>query len=184
MRRGAIFALIAGAALAAAPAATLAHGGEDEALEKTPAPALVQQALALLSQEDGVGEAQERVEAALKSEDRAGVDLQALRRAKGALGREDQTAATRLLTAALEASEGDGDEAAGDEGMAGEEDEEHAEEGQAADPADSAVTALEHTPEFEPERGTAQWVGVAAGAVLMLLGAGLLLRTRGREITD
>lgn len=51
------------AALVAAPAPAVAHGAEDEALEKTPARALVQQALALLAPGNEAVESHERVEA-------------------------------------------------------------------------------------------------------------------------
>ena len=87
--------------------AALAHGKEDEALEKTPARALAQQALALLSQESKSGEAHERIEAAVESKDREGVDVAMLRRTEAAFERGDEAAATRLIAAALGAAHDD-----------------------------------------------------------------------------
>lgn len=151
------------------------HGGEDEALEKTPARALAQQALAFLSQENKAVEAHERIEAALKSKDRKGVDIASLRRTQAAFDRGDHPAATRLIAEALAPAKGEGpieDEGAMDDG--------HEEEAGTSVSVDVNPAALEHSPEFEPDRGTAEWIGAALGAAAVLLGVALLLRHRRR----
>ena len=169
MRRGLALVL---ATVVLLPGVALGHGKEDEALEKMPARALAQQALAMLSQENKAVEAHERIEAALKSKDREGVDLALLRRTQAAFDRGDHVAATRLIGEALTPTE-DGGAAEADMG-AGDQDDE--------DPGavDVSPEALDHSPEFEPDRGTAEWVGAALGAAALLLGGVLLLRLRRR----
>lgn len=146
----------------------LAHGKEDEALEKTPARALAQQALALLGQENKAAEAQERIEAAVESKDREGVDVALLRRTEAAFERGDQAAATRLIAEALGA---DGAEVAPAVG--------HEEDGDTA-AANVDAAAFEHRPEFEPGRGAPEWLAVGVGVLAVLVGGSLLLRFRGR----
>lgn len=163
------------ALVAIAPGFAFAHGGEEEALEQTPARALAQQALALLSQEESVVEAHERVEAALESEDREGVDEAKLRETQEAFEKGDHELAERLLDAALadqeSAPDGNGgeqhDETAGDT-MA---------DGEAADIAPQTAS-FEHVREFEPDRATAEWVAVALG-LLFVAAAAALARGRG-----
>lgn len=166
----------AAALLAIAPDFAFAHGGEEEALEKTPARALAQQALALLSQEESAVEAHERVEAALESEDRDGVDEAKLRETQRAFEAGDHELAARLLDAAL----------AGQEPRpGGGADEQHEEttndpmvDGEAADIAPQAAS-FEHTREFEPDRATAEWVALAIGLLAVAAAAGALARGRG-----
>ena len=148
-------------AFALSATAVLAHGDEDKALDKMPARALAQQALAMLSQEGKVGEAQERIEAALESMDREGVDMALLRRTRQALEANDQAAAARLIGAALLADGGGREKGSADSNK--------------VDPA-----TLEHQPEFEPGRGTAEWVAVGLGVAAIVAASALLLRSRQR----
>ena len=160
-------------ALATAPLA-LAHGGEEEALEKTPARALAQQALALLSQKNKAVEAHERIEAALKSKDREGVDLALLRRTQAAFERGDHPAATKLINDALtpkaepRAEEGgEGGKAMGD----------HGDEGESVAPGpEIAPEALDHAPEFDPGRSAADDIAALIGLGLIAAASGLLVR--------
>lgn len=152
----------------------LGHGKKDEALEKTPARALAQQALAFLSQENKAVEAHERIEAALKSKDREGVDIAVLRRTQAAFDRGDHAAATRLISQALAPVE---EEGAQGEGAMGDG---HEEEAGSSGSVDVNPAAFDHTPEFESDRGSAEWIGAALGAAAVLLGAALLLRPRRR----
>ena len=163
-RAGAAFA--AAALLFAAP--VHGHGGEEEALEKMPARALAQQALALLAQKGKAVEAHERVEAALRSRAQADVDMRALRGVRAAFEAGDHRRAAALLNRALaepeppasrepgtkQGSPADGSEMPRGDDMAG-----------------SAARALDHRPEFRPERALAEWVAVGAG--LLALGAAL-----------
>ena len=169
-------AAIAVLAIAAGPAG--AHGGEEEALEKTPARALAQQALALLSQENSAVEAHERVEAALESEDRAGVDAGKLRETQRAFDEGDHERAARLLDEAL-ANE---DAPSVKSGMPSEHDEPGAED-PAASSADPQPSSFEHAREFEPDRATAEWVAIAIGLLaLVVAGAGLMRTRRDRVV--
>jgi hypothetical protein len=168
MRR--LLAVVAVLALGALPAGSaLAHGGEEEALENTPARALAQQALALLSQRDKVVEAHERIEAALKSKNRAGVDLALLRQTQRAFDRGDHAEARRLINRALMPKREPPEEEMGGG---------HESEDPSAPTQEDGEAALEHQPSFEPERDTADWIGAALGAAVLLLAGTLLLRRR------
>jgi hypothetical protein len=162
MRRR-FFALFAAAlALALIPAAgALAHGEEEEALAAMPARTLAQQALGLLTQADQPLEAHERLEAALESEDRRRVLIPALREAMQALDRGDHDEAVAHINEALAPAE------------------DPAEPAEEAPDAD--VEALAHAEEFEPERGTQEWIGIGVGGVLIVVALGLLATRRRRE---
>ena len=159
-------------ALALVPASAAAHGGEEEALEQTPARALAQQALALLSQGGSPDEAHERVDAALESEDKAGVDDAKLGEAEGAFEREDYELAAQLLNEALS-----GETAPAPEGGGGEHDEMGAPDEAAAVDPELAPASFEHVEEFRPDRDTAEWIAAALG--VLALGAAALLLFRG-----
>ena len=169
--RSAAALLLAGlaASLAMFPAAAWPHGGEEEALEKTPARALAQQALALLAQEDKAVEAHERIQAALRSKDREGVDFARLREVRSAFDRGDHSAARKLLNRALapmsEESPAHGEPADAGKGGAG--------------PATGDEGALlEHAPQYEPDRGGAEWVAAGVGGGMLLVGTALLIGRR------
>ena len=164
------------ALVAISPGFAFAHGGEEEALEKTPARALAQQALALLSEEESVTEAHERVEAALESEDREGVDEAKLRETQRAFEAGDHELAARLLDQALadqaaQPPPGEGEErhATGDDLMA--------DGGEADEPQPSS---FEHARAYEPDRATAEWVAFALGLVALVAAGGVLARDRNR----
>ena len=176
--------------LAALPAAASAHGGED--LADQPARALVQQALGLLTQQDNVVEAQERLEAALESEDTKNVQLSSVREALAALEEGDTDAAVEHMNGALapeempqteapppeqhdEAAEGgaaEGDAAHSDEG---------GDEGHAAVGSEPVAAALEdHANAVDPSRGGAEWIGFAIGIGLIGVGGAALGLRRER----
>ena len=160
-------------ALLWSPASSPAHGGEDEALEKTPARALAQQALALLAQQDKAVEAHERVEAALKSKDAKGVDRASLLETQKAFDRGDHDRARVLLNQALapkpERKERMTGEAKG-----------HAGDGEGAGAGAAAIDegALDHTREYDPGRDAGEWIALALGLGTLLAAGLLLLRHR------
>ncbi|HZA89294.1 MAG TPA: hypothetical protein VE401_03600 [Solirubrobacterales bacterium] len=163
----------------AAPSA-LAHGEEEEAAAETPARTLVQQALALLTQQENDAEAQEKLELALETEHQEDVDIPVVREALAALEKDDHELAEEHMTAALAAEataaaeeQPAGKEAAREQGAAHEGEEVMVEE-------EAPEKALEHAPAFEPDRGAAEWIalGVGIGAILLALG---LLAARRRE---
>ena len=159
--------------LAASPAPVLAHGGEDDTLEKTPARALAQQALGLLSQEESAVEAHERVEAALESEDKAGVDQAKLRETQDTFEIGDHERAAQLLNEALVeggSSEPVGEPADGQHGAMEEGDE-------AAADTEPAASSFEHTREFKPGRATPEWIAAATGLLALGGAAGALARS-------
>ena len=174
-RCSACLAIAAAVALVAiAPGLAFAHGGEDEALEKTPARALAQQALALLSQEESAVEAHERVDAALESEDREGVDAAKLRQTQRAFEAGDHELAARLLDQALadqgsqaQPGEREQHDATGDDLMA-----------DGGDAEEPQPASFEHAREFEPDRATAEWVAFALGLVALAAAGGALVRGR------
>lgn len=157
-----------------APAAVLAHGGEEGALEKTPARALAQQALALLAQEGKATEAHERIEAALESKDKSRVDVAKLKEVKASFDRGDHDAAKRLIADALAGPPRPEDAEMGDEAA-------HDDEPKAGVPEGQERRALDHALEFEPERGSAEWIALAGGLVLLATAAALLLAARRRR---
>lgn len=152
-------------------ASALAHGGEEETLAETPARSLVQQALGLLAQADDPAEAAERLEAALETEDTAGVALAEVREAIASLRSDDKQAAIERLNEALAANA----ERGGAADLAAAEDENEAHRGPAAE------EPLGHTEEFEAERETEEWVGAAVGAAAILAGLVLLLAGHRRQ---
>jgi hypothetical protein len=174
-RLGLAAALAASVVLFAAPPAALAHGGEEEAAAEAPARTLVQQALALLTQADNPTEATEKLEAALQSEDREGVDIAAVRKALAALENDDHELAVDHLNTALgagEAPEAPAEGAAPDEAAPTGEKGEH----EGAEPAEGA---FEHAEELEPDQGTAEWVALVVGVVLAAGALALLASRRG-----
>jgi len=138
--------------LAAAPPA-LGHGEEEAAAAEVPARTLVQQALALQTQQDDAAEALEKLEAALASEHQEDVDLRAVREAIEALQKDDHELAVEHMNAAL---------------------------GAEPKPAPEEVPeeALEHSPEFEPGRGAEEWIALGVGIAALLAGLGILALRR------
>lgn len=165
------------AVLALAPGSAFAHGGEEEALENTPARTLAQQALALLSQEGSAVEAHERVEAALESEDREGVDEAKLRETQRAFEAGDHELAARLLDEAL----ADKGSAEPSEEPAGAHDEMTEDGAQPSAGIEPQPSSFEHAREFEPDRGTPEWVGFALGLLAIAVAAAGLTRARRRR---
>jgi len=180
-RLGLAAALAACVVLFAAPPAALAHGGEEEAAAEAPARTLVQQALALLTQADNPTEATEKLDAALQSEDREGVDIAAVREALAALENDDHELAVDHLNAALGAGEAPEAPVEGaaplDEAAPTGEEEEHEEGAAPAEGVEPAKGAFEHAEELEPDQGTAEWVALVVGVVLAA-GALALLASR------
>ena len=167
--------------LAALPVAASAHGGED--LTDQPARALVQQALGLLTQQDNVVEAQERLEAALESEDTEKVQLSSVREALAALEEGDKDAAVEQMNAALapeQKPEPEPAEKPGGAQAAPEEEAEHAasEEPMPSEPADEAFE--DHANAVDPDQGTAEWIGLAVGIGLIGVGGAALSLRRER----
>jgi len=161
-----IAALVA-AVLFALPAVALAHGGED--LTDQPARALTQQALGLLTQQDNVVEAQERLEAALESKDTENVDLSSVRKALAALEDGDKDLAVEEMNAALAPEQKPGDEQTGGAPAEPGGDADHA--GEAGMPPEPAEQAFEdHANAVEPDQGLAEWIGLAVGIGLIGVG--------------
>jgi hypothetical protein len=164
------------------PALAAAHGGED--LSEQPARALVQQALGLVTQQGDSGEALERLEAAQESEDTENVDLASVRAAAEALEAGDTAAAVELMNDALTAEQREKkeeDESGGvaveeDEHAAGEEDEHAA--GEVPEPTEGALE--DHANAVDPDRGSAEWIGLAVGIVL-IGGGGAALGLRRKD---
>ena len=164
----AIVAVAAAASLLLSAGPAGAHGEEEEALAQAPARTLVQQAIGLLEQAEEPAEAAERLEAALESEDGEGVALASVRDALAALERDDHEEAAEHLNEALAPAETPEEPA-----------EEHEEEGAvSAEAPPSSAEALSHTEEFEPGRGTEEWVGFAVGIVAIVLALALLAARR------
>lgn len=172
MRRAATAAAVLVTLLA--PGTALAHGGEEDALEKTPARALTQQALALLAQEGKAPEAHERIEAALESKDRDRVDIAKLKEVQAAFDRGDHDSAKRLIAEALAGPPRPDDAEMADEAA-------HDDEPAGGVPEGQERRALDHAPELEPERGSAEWIALTAGLALLAAAAGLLLTGRRRH---
>lgn len=164
----ALVALVVFPGLASAPA--WAHGDEElstepgaesgmsaeeaevAALAVQPARVLAQQALALLIVRGDEHEAAVRLDAALESEDQADVDGELLRQATETLDGGDPEGAEPLLDQALSQPLGE----------------------------ESGSALHEAGREFEPATDAPEVVGIIAGALLALLGAGLLLKDRRR----
>lgn len=177
--RTALPALAIAIVLVALPQAALAHGGED--LSETPARALLQQALGLLTQTDEPVEAAERLEAALESEDQERVQLRPAKKALVALEAGDTAGAAALVKEALEPPEDSkpAEPASGTEGSEtkGKEAPMAEDEAGGEEPA-LTEEALEGTEELDPERGTEEWLGFGLGAALIAIGLAALGRPR------
>lgn len=166
------------AVLLAVPAIASAHGGEE--LAEQPARALVQQGLGLLTQQGDTGEAAERLEAAIASDNKKDVNIADVEKALKALEAGDAAAAVASMNDALtepEEAERPADEepsepAEGEEGAAADQHE----EGEVAE-----ASFEDQTQAIEPEQGTAEWVGLVLGVGLVGVGGGLLLRRRGES---
>ena len=163
--RAALVGLVALMALAVSAGPALAHGDAADVAAKTPARTLVQQALALMTQQNNPAEAEERLEAALKSKKRDGVQISAVRDALDALEAGDSQAAIRHMRTALRAEEAKQPEATGEHGAAGE-------------GLKESEVALGHEAELDPGRGTAEWIALAVGIILGLGALGLLAARR------
>lgn len=139
-----------------APALASAHGagGEDaKSLAMQPARILAQQALAELRVRNDVKDAAERLDAALESNDKSGVDVAVLRSAMETLDRGDSEAAIPMLDEALSRPLG----------------------------ASSGKALHESGREFRPATGAQEIVAIATGATLLALGTLLLMRPRHRR---
>ena len=170
--RALLSALVLASLLAVPPSVALGHGEEGEAAAEVPARTLVQQALALLTQQDDVLEAQEKLEGALESKDKEEVQIASVREALQAVEKDDKKEAVAHMNEAL----APGESAEG--GMPGEDP--SVDDREAAETPEPAAGALEHAKEYEPERGTAEWVGFVIGVALIGL-AGLGLFTTARS---
>ncbi len=151
----AVLTLVVGGLLAA-PGVAYAHGGggaEAEAMAMQPARTLAQQALAELRIRNDVEQAATRLDAALESRDRSGVDMTELRAAMETVDKSDPKAAIPMLDEALSRPLG----------------------------AASGKALHESGREFQPATGAQEIVGIAAGAVLVALGGLLLARSRRRK---
>ena len=139
-------------AILGGPAATaFAHGGDEmevAGLKDQPARVLAQQALAELRVRGAVEEAAVRLDAALESEDTSDVNMPILRQATETLDGGDSEGAVPLLDRALSEPLG----------------------------ATSGKELHEAGREFQPGTDVQEVVAIVAGAVLLLLGAALLLR--------
>ncbi len=135
------------AALLAFPQIAVAHGdeegGEVKQLAMQPARVLAQQALATLQIRSDAKEAAVRLDAALESEDKSGIDVARLRQATETLDAGRPKAAIPLLDAALSRPLG----------------------------SDSGKALHEAGREFSPGTGTQEIVGIALGALLIAVGA-------------
>ena len=153
MQRTAAILLLAG--LIVTPGTALAHGGGGAAAESMamqPSRTLAQQALAELRIRNDVKAAAVRLDAALASKDKRGIDVAVLRTAMESVDKGNPDAAIPLLDQALSRPLG----------------------------AASGKALHESGREFQPATGTQEIVGIAVGAALLALGA-LLLRDRRRR---
>lgn len=132
----------------------LAHGDEAGAevqeLAMQPARVLAQQALSTLRIRNDKKEAAVRLDAALESKDKSGIDVAHLRQATEALDAGRPRAAIPLLDAALSRPLG----------------------------SDRGKALHEAGREFSPGTGAQEIVGIALGALLMAIGAAALWRMR------
>ena len=151
-RRLAIPSLVAVTLGALALAALPAAAGAHggEELSGQPARALVQQALGIVIQQGEGCEVAERLEAALESEDTEGVQLASARKALELVERGNTDAAVKQMNEALA-------------------------------PKEKPEEALEdHADAIEPDRGSAEWTGLAVGIGLIGLGGAALGLRRER----
>jgi hypothetical protein len=143
--------------LLALPPTALGHGdeagGEVEQLAMQPARVLAQQALSTLRIRNDTKEAAVRLDAALKSKDKSGIDVARLRRATETLDAGRPKAAIPLLDAALSRPLG----------------------------SDRGKALHEAGREFSPGTGAQEVVGIVLGLLLIAIGAAALWRTRGRR---
>lgn len=155
-------AAVAAVALVVWPAGALAHGEEqipasEEAeiaeLSEQPARVLAQQALAELQVRGDSGEAGVRLDAALESNDQSDIDTRLLGEAAETLDGGDPEGAVPLLDEALSRPLG----------------------------AASGKALHEAGREFQPATGAQEVVAIIAGAVALLLGGALLLRSHARS---
>jgi LPXTG-motif cell wall-anchored protein len=154
-RRTTVLTMLAVVGLLGAAGPARAHGGggmEAEAMAMQPARTLAQQGLAELRVRNDVKEAAERLDAALESKDKSGIDVAVLRNAMEMVDKGDPKAAIPMLDEALSRPLG----------------------------ASSGKALHEAGREFQPATGAQEIVGIAAGAVLLALGALLLWRARRR----
>ena len=165
--RAVLAGLVALVALAVSAGPALAHGDAADVAAKTPSRTLVQQALALMTQQDNPAEAKERLEAALISKKRDGVQMSAVRDALDALEAGDSQAAIRHMRTALQAKEPKQPEAT---------EEQHA----ADEGLKESEVALGHEAELDPGRGTAEWIALVVGILLGLGALGLLARRHSK----
>ena len=135
-----------------APASAGAHGGgeEAEAMAMQPARTLAQQALAELRIRNDVKQAAVRLDAAVESKDKSGIDVAELRDAMETLDKGNPDAAVPMLDRALSLPLG----------------------------ASSGKALHEAGREFQPATGAQEIVGITAGAALLGLGTLLLWRSR------
>lgn len=154
-RAGSVVVAVLGAfALMWAPApVALAHGGAEAevgALAMQPARVLAQQAIAELEVRNDRREAAMRLDAALESKDHSDIDVARLRQATETLDAGNAAAAIPLLDEALSRPLG----------------------------SDRGKALHESGRKFRPATGAQEVVGIVSGAVLVLIGALLLWRSR------
>ncbi len=152
------------------PGSAMAHGGEEspaasgtqgegaevKALAMQPARTLAQQALATLRVNGDSHEAGIRLDAALESKDKSGIDVAALRKGTETLDSGDASGAIPLLDEALSRPLG----------------------------ANSGKALHEAGREFQPATGAQEIVGIVVGGTLLALGVGRLLVRRRRTAGD
>lgn len=129
---------------------------ESEAMAMQPARTLAQQALAELRVRNDVEQAATRLDAALASKDKSGIDVAELRKAMETVDKGNPDAAVPMLDAALSRPLG----------------------------ASSGKALHESGREFQPATGAQEIVGIASGGALLALGALLLARGRRRRHLD
>jgi LPXTG-motif cell wall-anchored protein len=157
MRRAPTWVLIFAASAAFGmfiPAVVIAHGGDEmetQNLSEQPARTLAQQALAELRVRHDMEAAATRLDAAVESKDQRDVDSAGVNQAMETLDSGNETAAISMLDHALSQPLGQ----------------------------ESGAALHESGREFQPATGAQEIVAIVLGALLLLLGAVLLLR-RGR----
>lgn len=153
-RLGTVLVTFSLAALLVVPGVASAHGGgmETEAMAMEPARTLAQQALAELRIRNDVKQAGTRLDAALESKDKSGINVGELRAATETLDQGHPHDAIPLLDRALSLPLG----------------------------ASSGKALHEAGREFQPATGAQEIVAIAVGAALLALGALLLWRARRR----
>lgn len=153
----ALAALVSSSLLVGTAPPAIAHGGDEQAgvkaLAMQPARILAQQAIAELKIRADADEAAMRLDAALESKEKSGIDVKRLKEATEKLDGGDPEGAVPLLDEALSRPLG----------------------------SDSGKALHDAGREFQPGTGAPEVVAIIAGALLLLLGALSLLAWRSRK---